>query len=161
MHPFLPSLLAVIFGGVGISAKRNRAVSGRGMAVAGLVLGIIGLLGWAVFGGTVYTLFLISKPARAEAELFTIDLTKGDIQAAHARCTGDISRGDLVEFVKTIKPWGRLVDLTAIGVAASTKGVPTRWELTGAAEFENATKAATLVVDKIDGKFKVAGFHFQ
>jgi hypothetical protein len=42
---FLPilSILALIFGGIGIS-KANQGASGKGMAVAGLVLGILGTL---------------------------------------------------------------------------------------------------------------------
>jgi hypothetical protein len=42
---FLPllSILAVIFGAIGIS-KANQGAAGKGLAVAGLVLGIIGTL---------------------------------------------------------------------------------------------------------------------
>lgn len=42
---FLPilSILALIFGGIGIS-KANQGASGKGLAVAGLVLGILGTL---------------------------------------------------------------------------------------------------------------------
>jgi hypothetical protein len=42
---FLPilSVLALIFGGIGMS-KANQGANGRGMAVAGLVLGILGTL---------------------------------------------------------------------------------------------------------------------
>jgi hypothetical protein len=42
---FLPilSVLALIFGGIGIS-KANQGAGGKGLAVAGLVLGIVGTL---------------------------------------------------------------------------------------------------------------------
>jgi hypothetical protein len=42
---FLPILgvLALIFGGIGIS-KANQGATGKGLAIAGLVLGIIGTL---------------------------------------------------------------------------------------------------------------------
>jgi hypothetical protein len=42
---FLPilSFLALVFGAIGIS-KANQGAAGKGMAVAGLVLGIIGTL---------------------------------------------------------------------------------------------------------------------
>jgi|APDOM4702015023_1054809.scaffolds.fasta_scaffold120506_1 hypothetical protein len=41
---FLPSLLAVIFGGVGISqCNRDRSYTGKGMAIAGLVLGVLSI----------------------------------------------------------------------------------------------------------------------
>jgi dolichyl-phosphate-mannose--protein O-mannosyl transferase len=54
--------LAIIFGGIGISqTKQGRNVSGRGMAIAGLVLGIvvgafwIGLFTWAFIVGFSHT----------------------------------------------------------------------------------------------------------
>jgi hypothetical protein len=42
---FLPilSILALIFGGIGIS-KANQGAAGKGLAIAGLVLGIVGTL---------------------------------------------------------------------------------------------------------------------
>jgi hypothetical protein len=52
--------LAIIFGAVGISTARRRGGTGMGMAIAGLVLGVVtavlGIIFWAViyagFGGT-------------------------------------------------------------------------------------------------------------
>jgi uncharacterized membrane protein YvbJ len=56
--------LAIIFGGIGISqTKPGRNVSGRGMAIAGLVLGIvvgliwIGLFTWAFVAGFTHSNF--------------------------------------------------------------------------------------------------------
>jgi prepilin-type processing-associated H-X9-DG protein len=45
--PLLPSLAAIITGALGIRKSKDPAVSGKGMAVAGLTLGIVGLVGWA------------------------------------------------------------------------------------------------------------------
>jgi hypothetical protein len=39
----VPSLLAIIFGHLGLNETRSGAVSGRGMAIAGLVLGYIAI----------------------------------------------------------------------------------------------------------------------
>lgn len=50
--PVILSILAVIFGGVGISNANSRGTSGKGMAIAGLVLGILGTLGWIGYLGT-------------------------------------------------------------------------------------------------------------
>lgn len=43
--PGITSILAIIFGGVGIS-KANKGAEGKGKAVAGLVLGIIAAATW-------------------------------------------------------------------------------------------------------------------
>lgn len=45
----LPSLLAVVFGGVGLrQCSKNPVYSGKGMAIAGLVLGLLTLLGFVL-----------------------------------------------------------------------------------------------------------------
>jgi uncharacterized membrane protein YvbJ len=54
------SILAIIFGGIGIHQTNNDPDLGvRGAAVAGLVLGIIGTLGWVVIA-FFYFIFLLS-----------------------------------------------------------------------------------------------------
>ena len=57
---FILSPLAIIFGGIGLS-RANKGAKHRGQAMAGLVLGIIGLLGYIILvifvttnGGFVY-----------------------------------------------------------------------------------------------------------
>jgi len=47
--PIIFSLLAIIFGSVGMGQTNRSGVKGHGMAVAGLVLGIIGLIGDVIF----------------------------------------------------------------------------------------------------------------
>lgn len=53
----LPSLLAVVFGGIGLRQTADGRRQGRGLAIAGLVLGVIGLglailfWVWAVVSG--------------------------------------------------------------------------------------------------------------
>lgn len=50
--PFLGvicAILGIIFGGIGISqTKKNPNLTGRGMAIAGLVCGIIGIAVWVI-----------------------------------------------------------------------------------------------------------------
>jgi hypothetical protein len=42
------SVLAIIFGAVGLKQTENGERGGRGMAVAGLVLGIVGVVGFVI-----------------------------------------------------------------------------------------------------------------
>lgn len=56
---FIPSLLAIIFGFVGISQIKNDVTqTGRGLAIAGIILGVI-MIGFMivaiVFGNTEFT----------------------------------------------------------------------------------------------------------
>ncbi|MEV3993656.1 DUF4190 domain-containing protein [Streptomyces sp. NPDC049837] len=65
---WLPALLAVIFGFVGLSHARKGLATNRGMALAGAILGVAGLL--IAVGGGVFTVMTVKEAAdeaRAEA----------------------------------------------------------------------------------------------
>jgi hypothetical protein len=49
--PVVLSVLAIIFAGVGINSADTRGAPRNGMAIAGLVLGLVGAIGWSVFLG--------------------------------------------------------------------------------------------------------------
>src|SRR5688572_3425857 len=51
--PFLPSLLALMFGMVGLNRAKQLGGTGRGMAVSGLILGVLGLALWT-WGATAF-----------------------------------------------------------------------------------------------------------
>src|SRR3954462_15398383 len=68
--PFLTGVLAIVFSIVGIRKTRDPQVGGKGMAVAGLILGILSVVGWAMFGGGAYALFVGTKEVRATAKEF-------------------------------------------------------------------------------------------
>jgi hypothetical protein len=62
----LGSLLATIFGAVALSqiSRSNGRLSGRGLALAGLVLGIVGLALWAIYFFLVYLGLILSHTQR-------------------------------------------------------------------------------------------------
>ncbi|MEU8567364.1 DUF4190 domain-containing protein [Streptomyces pathocidini] len=66
---WLPALLAVVFGCVGLSHARKGLATNRAMALTGVILGVVGLL-FAV-GGGVFTVIAVKEAtehARAEAD---------------------------------------------------------------------------------------------
>jgi len=54
---FILAVLAIIFGAVGLSAAAKRGGAGRGMAIAGLILGaltiVLGIIFWIVVYGVI------------------------------------------------------------------------------------------------------------
>jgi hypothetical protein len=46
---FITGIIAIILGGVALSKIGRGEASGKGMAIAGLILGIIGLVGWVIW----------------------------------------------------------------------------------------------------------------
>jgi hypothetical protein len=47
--PVILSVLAIVFGAVGINSSNTRGAPGKGLAIAGLVLGIVGTLSGIYF----------------------------------------------------------------------------------------------------------------
>lgn len=156
--PFITGLLAVIFGVVGIKATSDPRYSGRPMAVIGLILGIISLGLWGLFGGAGYAAIAYTRPAREAARQFAADLAAGNVDAAHARTTG-ISREDIVKASDTVKTWGAFQDTTMpVAARSNVNGVDTA-HVAGVAVFAKASSVPYAVrFVKESGQLKVAGF---
>jgi hypothetical protein len=84
--PLIGGLVAVILGLVGIASTGKPNVKGRGLAIAGLILGLLTLLGWGVFGGIMGVMMAKAGPDRAAARTFLTHIAAGDAVAAHADC---------------------------------------------------------------------------
>ena len=158
--PFVTGLGAVIFGAVGIRRTRDPHVTGRGLAVAGLVLGLVSVVGWGLFGGALGVGYVRSRPARAVAEQFTKDLSTGNVAAAHALCTGNVARPVLDDVATRMKSWGPLQDMAAARFHYGVYGGVETCELNGSVAFANTRTTFMFRLVKQAGVFKVDGFAF-
>src|ERR1700733_11853695 len=86
--PLLTGIAAIFLGIIGIRKTRDPSVGGKTLAIAGLVLGIVSIVGWAGFGGILGGGYVESTPARAVARQFLQDVSAGNITAAQANSTG-------------------------------------------------------------------------
>src|SRR3954466_4493019 len=84
--PLITGLIAIVCGFIGIRTTRDPRYSGRGMAVAGLILGLLSVVIWGVVGGTAgmggWMAYRYTKPAREAAKQFASDLSAGNVDAA-------------------------------------------------------------------------------
>ena len=157
--PLLTGLLAVAFGLAGIRTTRDPRIRGRGLAIAGLVLGLVSLAGWSLFGGLIGVGYARSRPARAVAEQFTTDLAAGDVTAAQSRCTAAVARPSLDAAAASMRPWGPLSDFTASNFNYSILNGTEICALTGVATFANNTRADfSFRLVKQSGTFRVDSF---
>ena len=161
--PFVTSVLAIILGIVGIKATGGGRAGGRGMAIAGLILGLLGIGGWSLFGGGMYALYIGSKPARAVATQFTNDMLAGNVSAAAAQCDPAMAQEDLQKASDSMKSWGTLTNMTVFGAKVENNNGFTQYELGGSAQFSSAgPKQATFSLKKeSDGSIKITKFNFQ
>ena len=161
--PFLTSFLAIIFGLVGWRKTRDPQVGGKGMAIAGLLLGLLGFFGWititAAGGYGIYAAWKHGEPARAVARQFAKDLSAGNIDAAKAQTTDRISRDELVKAAESLKAVGTVQDTTLISFNYANKNGVTTFDLAGAATFPN-NKSLPYMIHLVQegGAFKVDGF---
>src|SRR5438477_13100130 len=72
--PFITGLGGIIFGAVGIKKTKDPRVGGKGLAIAGLVLGIANILLWIVLSGAFWAAYAGTAEQRGIARTFIKDL---------------------------------------------------------------------------------------
>jgi hypothetical protein len=162
--PFLTGLAAVILGIVGIRKTRDPMVTGRGMAIAGLILGCLSLVGWVVASasltGGLYFALQAFEPARKTAEQFTRDVSEGKIDAALASSIEGMDQASLVALNEKMKPWGAFQSLGMSTVNIQATNGKAEYKIGGPAIFATATKSYTMTLHKEGEAYKVAQFDF-
>ncbi len=161
--PVVTSLLAAIFGIVGIRKAKEPGTSGKGLAIAGLVLGIIGLIGWSaggVFGYMVWQNWV--TPVRNTGQAFISSLTSGDLSAAKKYTTDDFPEGRLAAIREQVKSYGSFKGVTITKLEPHPEGSQLRVALEGTANFDKASKgfSASLIGSAKSG-FKVEDFDLR
>jgi hypothetical protein len=161
--PLITSLLALLFAVVGLRATRadNPAGprGGRGFAITGLVLGILGLVLWAGVG--VMTAYIISASAapRALVHTFAADLAANNKPAALAISTPAIDADGFDKTHAYIVPFGAYRDLTCTGAYLGNFNGSESCRLSGHADFATGSHPFSAVVINDGGTWKIAGFH--
>jgi len=112
--PGITGLVAVITGIIGIVQTGKPEVRGRGLAVAGLILGMISLAGWGLLGVGGYALFQSAKPQRTFARTFIADLAARKVAQCVQNSTVNLPAVRLDGESKKMQAWGPLLDTTII-----------------------------------------------
>jgi hypothetical protein len=160
--PILTGLLAVIFGVVGLNKARDPYVSGKGMSIAGLVLGIISLVAWGGIGAAGYFSWNQFGKPTVVAVRFAQQLSRGNVDAALADTSG-IAREKLVADSDALKPGGPIDSLGPQSfnkiVALDKSEKLTIGGLTVRPTGRNGTFTMTLV--KVGDDYKVSDYSFK
>lgn len=159
---YLTSILAVIFGIIGIRRTSDPRYTGRGLAIAGLVLGIVGLVVWGIIGVGAIVAFRVSQPVAQIAQQFTRNLAGENITAARAQCESKITPDELQTLADQLKQWGTFQDLTLMTRQFNQNNGETTWTFAGIARFSSGTKDAKFKLRKQpDGSFKITSANFD
>jgi hypothetical protein len=154
--PVLTSLAAILFAIAAIRTTRDPLVRGRGMAIAGLVLGICGMVLWSTIGAFTIFLLIASQPPRAVLTDFAADLGRNDLPAATALCDPTTFKADDLDGVhKYITPFGTYLDQTCTSVNLRS----TLCVLSGTMRFSTGSHIYTATLMKTGSDWKIWGFH--
>lgn len=155
-------LLAAILGVVGISATKNNQRGGRGMAIAGLLLGLLGIVGWGVFGSIFYLGYSkVVKDTKPTRDQFIHALADRQVDAAQALCTADVSHEELQKISDRLQSAGALQDITGAGFNINKTNGQSITQVVAVATFAKEQHQFLLVVDKATGVWKVKEVHLD
>ena len=171
----LAALAAVILGIIGISVSRKPQTGGKGMSIAGLILGCL----WLLIVGALFILLLSAPtwaprmasrffraPAEAASSSFINTLANGDTQSAKAFTTSDLSTERLSSLGAELKSYGKFKSLSITNVDLDPKSPDGQFHLkiTGSLVFDSTNKTfeASLGRDPSSpSKFKIEDFNIK
>ena len=166
----IPSLLAVVFGAIGLRQTRHGYTSGRGLAISGLILGIFGVGLWLVFGVMVANFARMfwaeQERAQAVATAFLQDLSDEKIDAALSKVSPGagpgLDRARLIDASQSMKGWGPFNEISVIALPPDVVPGPPiefrRWDFDGDAIFSRARKALSIRLVGDGAIYKVERF---
>lgn len=163
--PFLTGLLGVIFGAVGLKNAREPGRGGRGLALAGLILGLVNLIGWAASTpATIRWISTLSQQVTAQndtAKAFIKDLASADVVSAKKKCHSTMKSADLLKSVVVVKTWGAYQDATVSGFNAHRGTGGDRWIVEGTAKFAKGDHPFKIQFGLEGGEWKIVEYDIK
>ena len=154
---FITPIVGIITGLIALG--KSKLQGGKGMAIAGIILSILWIIGGAGFGvltywgvGKIYA--MVEELTKQPAITFINHLGDGDIAAA-SKMT-DIPEDQLQPIADYVKPLGKCTDISIQSPSIQTNNGITTAQFRGTATFEKGTK--TIFVDVLkgaDGQVKI------
>lgn len=133
--PLLGGVLAIIFGILGIK-RSGKTNTGKGMSIAGLILGIISLGIWALFGGTIWALVQGTAVNRDLAKQYINDLQSKNLTGAAAAVDSSaITAEQIQEQSDLVSAAGAIQDITTLSVSAKKDTATSEAVVGGAITF--------------------------
>jgi hypothetical protein len=157
--PYLTGIAAIILGFLAIRKSRDPSVTGKGLAIAGLILGIINVLAWSGFAAFLGYGYRESKPAEAVATQFLKDVCSGNTLGAMVN--SGASAAQIQKYHDEFTSLGTLQSVNYTGFNASTWNGHLTIQVSGTAMFSAGPKACTFTLMKTKGGYKVTYFLVQ
>ena len=157
--PFVTSLVATCLGIAGMKRAGRIGGHGRGMAIAGLVLGLVGLIVWTLIA---VGYGVASKEYRDLSHQYVNALAAGDVNKAAGLAHSTMARSNLERDSAARQTLGKLTDVTVTGNEVKVRsGAPKTGVVTGRATFEKRTLEFTITFQDEQVTPKVVEYWFK
>jgi len=143
-------LLAILFGALGMGKAKDPRVGGKGMAIVGILLGLVSVVAYAAVGYGVYVVGSKFKEMASGIQ-FMQALHEGNIAKAKTYTTGKMSDAELAQLSATLKTLGEFRELKT----PTTKFDNDVFDIKGTAVFANGNKEVHFVMIKTANGYKV------
>lgn len=155
-------LIGIILGLLGLKDAGKKGGSGRGLAIAGIILSILWIGVGGILGAGFYKLWSAAGPAKQVAEAFAKDAAAGNIDAALGHCTASVSREEVTAASGQLQPLGAVKGTTMFGASVEATPGSKFWILGGAITFgqNQGVPYQVKVVDQGGGVLKLDGYTF-
>ena len=158
----ITGIIAIITGFIGLGATKNPNVKGRGMAIAGIILGLIGTLGGGAClvagGGAAIWGYKQIAPAIETTNGFTKAIAQGDAAAAMQFVdSSSVSQAEVENMITQLKSLGQPSDFAPTKMDANADSGVMVVNLGGTLSYpNNVTKTISASLSKqADGTYKV------
>lgn len=147
----ITSLAAIILGVLGVKKSKEPGTGGKGMAIAGIVLGILWIvisigLGIAGYAGYKTVKGYVLEPTQQVGQHFLNSLESGDTATAGNYTTGEFSTDQLSKISSQVKSYGHFKNFSLNQIEAVPSGNRTGFRIGGVANFEGTSKGFHAVV---------------
>jgi hypothetical protein len=156
--PVLTGAIAVLTGIVGLIATGKPTVKGRGMAVAGLILGIISLAGWGAAGIGGYAVYRAAAPTRIFARQYIADLNAANLDLCLQHSTANVTKDQLTGDIAAMRTWGTLQSTVITGITFTNENGTYSNPVAGVCTFSGGQHAFSIGLVKESGQIKVDSF---
>ena len=160
--PFFAGIAAVALGIIGIrqANEPNLKMRGRRLAIAGVILGLLNILGWSVYFKFVSQ---ISGPGRTVAHRFIDDLNSENPGGAAHECLANVRSDRLDTASNEIKNWGGAKSVAVLFITSETANGITTGSVRGTLRTPTGNHAFQLqtACDGDGPEWKIKDFSLQ
>lgn len=145
--------LAILFGWIGLRKARNPHVGGRGMSIAGIILGLVWLGFIGLTGAGLTTWYHHSGPQRQFVRQYLQDLREENVDAAVSQSAPTVMRSQVESWSEQVKGWGEAKDDWIIPAVQGNQ-----CQVVGFVVTDNGQHQFKMTLVKRDGQWKVDSF---